>query len=129
MASIQRRLFFRFSVCLLCILQGRLLLRGGGVGDLHFFPPQAAPGEVTEAVKVAIDAGYRHFDCAYLYHNETEVGAGLQYKVTEGAVRREDLFITSKVGCPRTEGLATGQLAQRPDDLPGCRGAGQSIHT
>ena len=52
--------------------------------------------EIAEAVKGAAAVGYRHIDCASVYGNEALIGQGLE-EVLAGGVRREDLWVTSKL--------------------------------
>jgi diketogulonate reductase-like aldo/keto reductase len=54
---------------------------------------QAKPGEVENAIEVALKQGYRHIDCAAIYRNEKEVGIGIK----KSGVLREEIFITSKL--------------------------------
>lgn len=53
--------------------------------------------QVSAAVKGAIKVGYRLFDCAACYHNEELIGKVFKEAIDEGLVKREDLFITTKV--------------------------------
>jgi aldehyde reductase len=45
----------------------------------------------------ALDAGFRHFDCAERYRNEAEVGEALQAGLTAGGIAREEIFVTTKL--------------------------------
>jgi alcohol dehydrogenase (NADP+) len=52
--------------------------------------------DIANAVVGAIEVGFRHIDCASVYGNEDLIGKALK-KVTDGGIKREDLWITSKV--------------------------------
>ncbi|KAF2762339.1 aldo-keto reductase-like protein [Pseudovirgaria hyperparasitica] len=60
---------------------------------------QSSPGEVKQAVEHALKSGYRHIDAAYCYQNENEVGEGIKAAIASGAVKREDIFVTTKLWC------------------------------
>ncbi|MBK5529204.1 aldo/keto reductase [Pseudomonas sp. TH08] len=51
----------------------------------------------TEAVKCALEVGFRHFDCAERYRNEEQIGVAFQQVFAAGNIRREDVFITTKL--------------------------------
>ena len=54
-------------------------------------------GQVYLAIRWAIKVGYRMIDCADIYGNEKEIGQAIKGAISEGDVKREDLFIVSKL--------------------------------
>ncbi|XP_003494999.1 3-alpha-hydroxysteroid dehydrogenase-like [Cricetulus griseus] len=76
------------------------------LNDGHFIPvlgfgttvPDKVPKDkLIKAIKIAIDAGFRHFDSAYSYQIEEEVGQAIRSKIADGTVKRKDIFYTSKL--------------------------------
>ena len=55
------------------------------------------PPVTLSATRDALDAGFRHFDCAERYRNEREVGEALRAGFAAGGVTRDDVFMTTKV--------------------------------
>ncbi|XP_038637047.1 aldo-keto reductase family 1 member D1-like isoform X1 [Scyliorhinus canicula] len=80
----------------------RILLNDGnnipiiGLGT-YSAPKITAKDTCYDAMKVAIDVGYRHFDGAWIYGNEGEIGKAIQEKVADGTVKREDIYYCGKL--------------------------------
>src|SRR5712692_1157764 len=70
---------------------------GGRMPALGFgtLIPDAAT--TTSATRDALEAGYRHFDCAERYRNEREVREALRIGLAAGGIAREDIFVTTKL--------------------------------
>ncbi|KAM9705192.1 aldo-keto reductase family 1 member D1-like [Menidia menidia] len=60
-------------------------------------PRMTPKGTSYEAVKLAIETGYRHIDGALVYFNEHEVGQALREKIADGTVKREEIFYCGKL--------------------------------
>ena len=58
---------------------------------------KSGKGEVGNAVKIALNSGYRHIDCAAVYNNEAEIGKAFSEVFSEGKIKREEVWITSKL--------------------------------
>jgi methylglyoxal/glyoxal reductase len=80
---------------MLLTLESRAKLNNGiEIPRLGLGVYQSPPGEITlRAVRYALKIGYRHIDTAELYGNEMDVGRAVQ----ESGIRRDDIFITTKV--------------------------------
>lgn len=78
-------------------MQTITLNNGVEIPQLGFGVYQIPLVETAEAVYQAIKVGYRLIDTATIYGNERETGQGIKRAIDEGLVRREDLFVTSKL--------------------------------
>src|SRR5471032_2130896 len=70
---------------------------GGRMPALGFGTLISDAATTTSATRDALEAGYRHVDCAERYRNEREVGEGLRVGLAAGGVLREDIFVTTKL--------------------------------
>lgn len=70
---------------------------GAAMPALGFGTSLSDNTKTREAVKTAVEVGFRHLEAAERYRNEVQVGAALKELFTAGTVRREDLFVTTKL--------------------------------
>jgi diketogulonate reductase-like aldo/keto reductase len=55
------------------------------------------PAATRQSTKTALEVGFRHLDCAERYRNEEAVGDAMRDAFGTGRIRREDVFVTTKL--------------------------------
>ena len=55
------------------------------------------PSATKEAIRISLEVGFRQFDCAERYRNEEQVGEAMRAVFQEGKVKREDVFVGTKL--------------------------------
>jgi len=73
------------------------LNNGSEIPALGFGTLIPDPTETKKAVKAALEVGFRQFDCAERYRNEKEVGEAIKEALRDGKIRREELFVGTKL--------------------------------
>src|ERR1700689_4739876 len=81
------------------LTQRRFTLNNGSgeIPALGFGTSLSDRSKTRNAVKTAVEVGFRHLDAAERYRNEAEVGAAIEDLLADNVVRREDLFVTTKL--------------------------------
>lgn len=79
--------------------------------------------EASQAVRWALAAGYRGFDCAQMYHNEREAGKAISDFLTSGentqGLKREDIFYTTKLSSNSTSYNAVRRSVKNSVNISG----------
>ncbi|XP_015008624.2 1,5-anhydro-D-fructose reductase [Drosophila erecta] len=75
--------------------------------------------QCSKAVHCAIETGFRHFDTAYYYENEKEVGEALRTQVKMGNISRENIFLTTKLWNTHHDPRDVRRICQKQLELLG----------
>lgn len=87
---------------------------GSPIPVLGFGTYKVAPEDAYDAVRRALDVGYRHIDTAQMYGNEAKVGRA----IADSPVAREEIFVTSKLNNPNHEpDVARASLERSLEEL------------
>jgi len=77
--------------------QPTITVDGHTIPLLGFGTWNLTPEDARRMVAEALRIGYRHIDTAWIYHNEAAVGDGIRDAIAAGHVKREDIWLTTKI--------------------------------